>query len=66
MLIIHLKRFQYTPGTYFIHRQKIDALVNFPLDCLDLSEVIVGPKDAPVYELYAVSEHIGMATEKNV
>lgn len=62
VLIIHLKRFQYTPGANFIHRQKIDALVRFPLSDLDLSEVVQAPGDSqsrPLYELYGVSEHMG-------
>merc|ERR1712196_403317 len=45
ILIIHLKRFQYTPGSYFVHRQKIDSLVNFPLEQLDLSEMVLGTID---------------------
>jgi ubiquitin carboxyl-terminal hydrolase 4/11/15 len=62
ILIIHLKRFLYLPGTYFVHRQKIDDLVDFPIEGLDLAEFILGPKvreAPPVYDLYAVSEHSG-------
>eukprot|EP00620_Florenciella_sp_RCC1587_P017949 CAMPEP_0182568706 /NCGR_PEP_ID=MMETSP1324-20130603/9559_1 /TAXON_ID=236786 /ORGANISM="Florenciella sp., Strain RCC1587" /LENGTH=338 /DNA_ID=CAMNT_0024782879 /DNA_START=36 /DNA_END=1052 /DNA_ORIENTATION=+ len=64
ILIIHLKRFQHTMGAHFVHRQKIDSLVNFPLDGLDLSEMVLGTDTSssrarPVYDCYAVSEHMG-------
>ncbi|CAM9316641.1 unnamed protein product [Heterosigma akashiwo] len=62
VLILHLKRFLYLPGTYFVHRQKIDELVHFPIEGLDLSPYVLGPtsRDAPpIYDLYAVSEHSG-------
>lgn len=63
VLILHLKRFRYSAGA-FVHRQKIDAFVQFPIEGLDLSDVIQGPAPdgsgtAPIYDLYAVSEHIG-------
>lgn len=62
ILIIQLKRFQYIPGSYFIHREKINDLINFPIEGLDLSSYIRGPSSAngpPVYDLFAVSEHSG-------
>jgi ubiquitin carboxyl-terminal hydrolase 4/11 len=63
VLIIQLKRFQYIPGQYFVHRDKISDLVEFPLEGLDLSEFIKGPVDAtsgsPIYDLFGVSEHSG-------
>jgi len=65
VLIIHLKRFQYLPSQYLIHRQKIDALVNFPIENLDLTSYMkrcnstVYAQAPPIYDLYAVSEHSG-------
>lgn len=62
VLIIHLKRFQYVPGAYFVHREKINDLVSFPIEELDLSEYVIGPHTdgaPPIYELYGVSEHSG-------
>jgi ubiquitin C-terminal hydrolase len=65
VLIIHLKRFQYTPGGYTMHRQKIDDLVDFPIEGLDLAPFMqrcgapVHSEAPPVYDLYAVSEHTG-------
>jgi len=32
ILIIHLKRFQYISGTYFVQRDKLGQLVDFPID----------------------------------
>ncbi|KAF6001441.1 ubiquitin carboxyl-terminal hydrolase [Cyanidiococcus yangmingshanensis] len=51
ILIIHLKRFQYT--SWF--RDKIDVLVEFPLRSLELD--FAGT--LVVYDLYAVSHHMG-------
>eukprot|EP01106_Pelomyxa_sp_JSP_P004982 TRINITY_DN1795_c0_g1_i2.p1 TRINITY_DN1795_c0_g1~~TRINITY_DN1795_c0_g1_i2.p1 ORF type:complete len:287 (+),score=89.62 TRINITY_DN1795_c0_g1_i2:96-863(+) len=56
VLIVHLKRFSY--GRYT--RQKLDTIVDFPVDSLDLSHFvphITGP--SPIYELYAISNHHG-------
>ena len=62
VLIIHLKRFEYIPGQYFMAREKIESLVNFPVQNLDLREYCkggaVGGAGAQ-YDLYAVSEHMG-------
>ena len=42
-------------GTYFVHRDKIENVVNFPME-LDMSERILGPQpDGSLYELYAIS-----------
>eukprot|EP00002_Diphylleia_rotans_P024552 TRINITY_DN4856_c0_g2_i1.p1 TRINITY_DN4856_c0_g2~~TRINITY_DN4856_c0_g2_i1.p1 ORF type:complete len:886 (+),score=164.79 TRINITY_DN4856_c0_g2_i1:49-2706(+) len=58
ILIIQLKRFHYTSH----HRDKIDACVDFPLEGLTL-EKCFWEEDAdlqsPVYDLYAVSNHMG-------
>jgi len=51
ILIIHLKRFQYT--SWF--RDKLDVLVEFPLRNLELD--FAGNR--VVYDLYAVSHHMG-------
>jgi len=61
ILVIHLMRFQYAQNTYFVHRQKLDDLVTFPLKDLDLGEFVLNPadKDRAMYDLYAVSEHSG-------
>jgi len=62
ILILHLKRFHYLPGTYFVHRQKLEELVDFPLEALDMSGLVLGavPEGTDLtYDLYAVSEHSG-------
>uniref|UniRef100_A0A7S2W2S4 Ubiquitinyl hydrolase 1 n=1 Tax=Rhizochromulina marina TaxID=1034831 RepID=A0A7S2W2S4_9STRA len=61
VLILHLKRFEYIPGYHFVHRQKIESMVDFPVKGLDVSDLIKGPVSnaQPVYDLYAVSEHHG-------
>eukprot|EP00455_Lapot_gusevi_P006773 TRINITY_DN128_c0_g1_i2.p1 TRINITY_DN128_c0_g1~~TRINITY_DN128_c0_g1_i2.p1 ORF type:complete len:941 (-),score=443.20 TRINITY_DN128_c0_g1_i2:252-3074(-) len=58
VLIIHLKRFQYTR----LWREKIDSLVDFPIEGLDMSHWAMSPEDrqkGAIYDLYAVSNHIG-------
>jgi ubiquitin carboxyl-terminal hydrolase 4/11/15 len=60
LLIIHLKRFSYTS----VWRDRINTLVNFPLDGLDLQEWVseTAPQKEPnqvVYDCYAVSNHMG-------
>ncbi|KYQ96883.1 peptidase C19 family protein [Tieghemostelium lacteum] len=56
ILVINLKRF-----SYHTHRhEKIGVYVDFPIDQLDLSKWILnknGP--SPIYQLYAVSNHMG-------
>jgi hypothetical protein len=61
ILIVQLKRFQYIPGSYFIHREKINDLVQFPIEGLDLSAYVKGPTgpSEPIYDLFGVSEHSG-------
>jgi hypothetical protein len=44
VLILHLKRFQFTPGQYFVHREKISDVVKFPVDGFDLSTFVKGPQ----------------------
>eukprot|EP01035_Chromulina_nebulosa_P017964 gene17964-23594_t len=62
ILIIHLKRFLYSQGMHFVHREKISELVDFPLKGLDLTTVVKGaidPEASPIYDLFAVSNHSG-------
>ncbi|RKP28142.1 hypothetical protein SYNPS1DRAFT_11648 [Syncephalis pseudoplumigaleata] len=58
-LVVHLKRFGQSRGW----RDKIDDLVEFPITGLDLSEWVIGERadtaSAPIYDLYAVSNHFG-------
>jgi hypothetical protein len=58
ILIVHLKRFQYAVGTYFVHTTKLDDLVEFPVVGLDISEFVANrPEGSPpfIYDLFAVS-----------
>jgi ubiquitin carboxyl-terminal hydrolase 4/11 len=54
ILIIHLKRFQYSASTH--RRDKIGAFIDFPLTGLDLSGHVMYYEDGqqPVYDCYAV------------
>jgi hypothetical protein len=42
ILILHLKRFQFIPGQYFVHREKIAQNIVFPITGLDLKPYIIG------------------------
>jgi ubiquitin carboxyl-terminal hydrolase 4/11/15 len=42
ILIIQLKRFQFVPGQYFIHREKINDVIHFPIEGLDLRKYVLG------------------------
>ncbi|XP_042307624.1 ubiquitin carboxyl-terminal hydrolase 11 [Sceloporus undulatus] len=60
ILIIHLKRFSYTKFS----REKLDTLVEFPIQSLDFSDFIIKPRkdnDPSLYkyDLIAVSNHYG-------
>lgn len=59
VLIIHLKRFQYSASTH--RRDKINTFIDFPLEGLDLSEVVMHWEqgEEPIYDCYAVSNHYG-------
>lgn len=66
-LIIHLKRFSHQRASFFSSK-KINELINFPIEGLDLSEYVLqntqqasGKKgqESYVYDLYAVSNHFG-------
>ena len=59
-MIIHLKRFSYSR----FWRDKLDTLVDFPLDALDMSSFVINSsKEAAqgnkVYDLIAVANHYG-------
>ncbi|XP_047038755.1 uncharacterized protein LOC124643738 [Helicoverpa zea] len=55
VLVLHLKRF--SPTERF--RGKLNVLVEFPLSNLDMSPYAATRAAAPVYNLYAVSNHSG-------
>jgi len=59
ILIIHLKRFQYSATTH--RRDKIDDFIEFPLKGLDLTGQVMSYEDdqRPIYDCYAVSNHYG-------
>ncbi|KAI9840768.1 MAG: CSN-associated deubiquitinating enzyme Ubp12, partial [Thelocarpon superellum] len=57
ILIIHLKRFSASRGL----RDKIDVLVDFPVEGLDLSDRVAMTEEGKsnVYDLFAVDNHYG-------
>ncbi|KAM4676258.1 ubiquitin carboxyl-terminal hydrolase 8 [Discoglossus pictus] len=55
ILLVHLKRFSYE-GRW---KQKLQTYVDFPLECLDLSQYVIGPKSFKKYNLFGVSNHYG-------
>ncbi|KAF9178633.1 CSN-associated deubiquitinating enzyme Ubp12 [Haplosporangium sp. Z 767] len=57
ILVVHLKRFSHTR----VWRDKIDALVDFPIHGLDLSGKALKEEDRDdnVYDLFGVSNHMG-------
>jgi len=58
-LIVHLKRFSHQRQSIFGSR-KVGDLVNFPTQGLDLGEYVIAPDGGPfIYDLYAVSNHMG-------
>ena len=64
VLILHLKRFTFDTcmSSGSMLRSKVDNKVEFPINNLDLTKIVLGPKDPsapPIYNLYGVSEHIG-------
>lgn len=63
VLVIHLKRFSYKSR---YNREKIDLVVDFPLEGLDFSQFLpelpadpAAPATPPIYDLYAISNHYG-------
>lgn len=59
ILLIHLKRFQYSARSH--RRDKISTFVEFPLKNLDLTSHVLSwnPNEKPIYDCYAVSNHYG-------
>uniref|UniRef100_A0A8C4WDM7 Ubiquitin carboxyl-terminal hydrolase n=1 Tax=Gopherus evgoodei TaxID=1825980 RepID=A0A8C4WDM7_9SAUR len=56
VLLVHLKRFSYD-GRW---KQKLQTYVDFPLESLDLSQYVIGPKsNLKRYNLFSVSNHYG-------
>ncbi|KAM9480952.1 ubiquitin carboxyl-terminal hydrolase 8 isoform 1-T5 [Clarias gariepinus] len=56
ILLVHLKRFSYE-GQW---KQKLQTSVDFPLENLDLSQYVIGPKTGlKRYNLFGVSNHYG-------
>uniref|UniRef100_A0A8C5NY84 Ubiquitin carboxyl-terminal hydrolase 15 n=1 Tax=Jaculus jaculus TaxID=51337 RepID=A0A8C5NY84_JACJA len=56
VLAVHLKQFSYS--RYM--RDKLDTLVDFPINDLDMSEFLINPNAGPCrYNLIAVSNHYG-------
>lgn len=57
ILIMHLKRF--SSGTY--RRDKLDVLVDFPLEDLDLTSKVLENEEGKsmIYDLFAVDDHWG-------
>jgi ubiquitin carboxyl-terminal hydrolase 4/11/15 len=61
ILIFHLKRFS-NSGTRWSQSTKVDTMVDFPVQGLDLNRYVLhndkNPEDL-IYDLYAVSNHFG-------
>ncbi|KAG8687461.1 CSN-associated deubiquitinating enzyme Ubp12 [Ceratobasidium sp. 423] len=55
ILVVHLKRFSNARAM----RDKIDALVEFPITGLDLNDRVGESEEECVYDLFAVDEHMG-------
>ncbi|KAE8611761.1 hypothetical protein XENTR_v10012591 [Xenopus tropicalis] len=56
ILVVHLKRFSYNR----FWRDKLDAVVEFPIRDLNMSDFVCDPQAGPyVYDLVAVSNHYG-------
>ncbi|XP_067411859.1 ubiquitin carboxyl-terminal hydrolase 8 [Emydura macquarii macquarii] len=56
VLLVHLKRFSYD-GRW---KQKLQTSVDFPVESLDLSQYVIGPKsNLKRYNLFSVSNHYG-------
>ncbi|RLN50233.1 hypothetical protein BBJ29_005717 [Phytophthora kernoviae] len=61
LVMVQLKRFQYLENQ---HKQKVRALVDFPLKGLDFSRWMghQAQAESSVYDLYAVANHVGGLT----
>ena len=51
VVIIHLKRFR--------NNRKIENLVDFPIDNLDLTKFLPNQNEKYIYDLFAVANHVG-------
>ena len=51
VIIIHLKRFR--------NNRKIENLVEFPIEGLDLSDYLPQKEEKAIYDLFAVANHVG-------
>lgn len=61
-MIISLKRFKSQKSKYLMGGQKIDTLVDFPLEGLNMAPFVLSQqqKSQPlIYDLFAVSNHYG-------
>ncbi|RQM21633.1 hypothetical protein B5M09_010946, partial [Aphanomyces astaci] len=57
VLILSLKRFEYRNE---VVRDKLDALVEFPLEGLDMAPFCLStPSTGLIYDLYATTNHVG-------
>lgn len=60
ILVVHLKRFSHVRGGLFGGGQKINEIVKFPINELDLRKFVINQNfKSCVYDLYAVSNHYG-------
>jgi hypothetical protein len=62
VLVVHLKRFSFSNAisNRFISRGKLDTLVTFPIDRLDIRTHAIGDASTCTdYQLYAISNHMG-------
>ena len=57
-LVFALKRFKYT----LMYTKKLDNLINFPIENLNLKEYMANKKNVPKYNLYGVVNHVGTLT----
>ena len=64
VLVVHLKRFSYSGQGYMSTiSHKLNSLVNFPLEGLDLTPYVHEKNDErSVYDCFAVSNHFGSAS----
>ncbi|OQR99918.1 ubiquitin-specific protease, partial [Thraustotheca clavata] len=56
ILILSLKRFEYRNE---VVREKLDMMVDFPLESLDMAPYCHATKENMIYDLYAVTNHYG-------
>ncbi len=60
VLIIHLKRFRQRQGRFCMTQRKVEDLVHYPIEGLDISPYLSTPElGMPKYNLFAVTEHYG-------